>query len=374
MRKPGCDSGALCLIGTGLLWIGVLVAFQACGSNPTEAQSIEITPVPGLQGFEAQLDALRVDLWVPGLAAAIAKDGAIVWSRGFGHANVEQELSATATTPFHLASLTKPFASTILMQLVEEGLVGLDDPASQYGVPVESTGVVTVRHLLTHTSEGTPGSQYSYNGNRFGLLDQVIQSAAGRSFGELLVERILGPLGLSDTAPNPRDPQEFELTGFNRSQFMARMAAGYQRTAGSVVPLAHPSYFGTAAGLVASARDMAAFSLAIDQGMFLDPQTWEAVFTPAVANGGQTLPYGLGWFIHYHEGIKLEWHYGHWTTNSSLIVRAPEKGLTFVVLANTPELSARYGLGGSSDVLQSDVARLFVESFVTGNQPLPGGG
>ena len=260
------------------------------------------------------------------------------------------------------------------MQLVEEGLVGLDDPVSQYGVTVESSGVVTVRHLLTHTSEGTPGSGYAYNGNRFGLLDQVIQSASGRPFGELLVERILGPLGLSDTAPNPRDPQVFELTGLNRTQFMARMASGYQRTAGNVIPAQHPSYFGTAAGLVASAEDVATFSLAIDGGQFLEPETWDAVFTPAVSNGGQTLPYGLGWFIHYHEGIKLEWHYGHWTTNSSLIVRVPEKGLTFVVLANTPELSARYGLGGDSNVLRSDVARLFVESFVTGNQPFPSGG
>jgi len=354
--------------------MGVLLAVPACGSNPTEAQSIEITPVPGLQGFEAELDGLRVDLWVPGMAAAIAKDGAIIWSRGLGLADAEEELPATATTPFHLASLTKPFASTILMQLVEEGLVDLDDPVSQYGVSVESSGVVTVRHLLTHTSEGTPGSAYAYSGNRFGLLDQVIQSASGRSFGDFLVERILVPLGLTDTAPNPLNPQDFELTGLDRSQFMARMAAGYQRTAGNVIPAQHPPYFGTAAGLVASAMDMARFSLAIDQGLFLDPATWEAVFTPAVPNGGQTLPYGLGWFIHYHEGVKLEWHYGHWTTNSSLIVRAPEKGLTFVVLANTPELSARYGLGGDSDVLRSDVARLFVESFVTGNQPFPSGG
>ena len=374
MRQRNRDSGPLCLVATGLLWIVALVAVQACSSNPTEAQNIEITPVPGLQGFEAELDALRVDLWIPGMSAAIAKDGQIIWSRGFGHADAEEELPATATTPFHLASLTKPFASTILMQLVEEGLVGLDDPANQYGVTVESSGIVTVRHLLTHTSEGTPGSAYAYSGNRFGLLDQVIQSASGRSFGELLVEEILVPLGLTDTAPNPRDPQAFELTGLNRTQFMARMAAGYQRTAGSVIPAQHPSYFGAAAGLVASAEDIATFSLAIDQGLFLEPATWEAVFTPAVSNGEQTLPYGLGWFIHYHEGIKLEWHYGHWTTNSSLIVRAPEKGLTFVVLANTPELSARYGLGGDSDVLRSDVARLFVESFVTGNQPFPGGG
>jgi CubicO group peptidase (beta-lactamase class C family) len=364
---------ALFLLRAGLLWPGIILVAQACDSSSTVAPPIEITPMPGLQGFEAQLDGLRVDLWIPGMAAAIARNGEVVWSKGFGYADAEEEMLAKPTTPFHLASLTKPFASTILMQLVEEGLADLDDPVSQYGVTVESSGVVRVRHLLTHTSEGIPGSGYSYNGNRFGFLDQVIQSATGRSFGELLVERILVPLGLTDTAPNPLDTQAFALTGLDRAQFMARMAAGYQRPAGAVVPLEHPSHFGTAAGLVASAEDMAAFSLAIDQGLFLDAETWEAVFTPAISTGGQTLPYGLGWFIHYHEDVKLEWHYGHWTTNSSLIVRAPEKGLTFVVLANTSELSRRYGLGGDSDVLRSDVAKLFVDSFVLGDDPFPTG-
>ena len=59
-------------------------------------------------------------------------------------------------------------------------------------------------------------------------------------------------------------------------------------------------------------------------------------------------------------------------TNSSLIVRAPEKGVAFVVLANTPQLSAAYGgLGSDSNVLRSDVARLFVDAFVVGDEPLP---
>lgn len=203
------------------------------------------------------------------------------------------------------------------------------------------------------------------------MLDQVIQGASGRSFGDLLVERILGPLGLTDTAPNPLDSQAFAFSGLDRDAFLDRMAAGYDYTGGEVVPVSHPTYFGAAAGLVASAEDVAAFSLAIDEGNFLEPETWEAVFTPAVSNSGQTLPYGLGWFIHTHEGKKLEWHYGHWTSNSSLIVRAPEKGLTFVVLSNTPELSRRYGLGGDSDVLRSQVARIFVESYVVLDQPLP---
>jgi len=344
----------------------------ACGSGPTEpAAAVEVVPMQGLQGFEAQLDSLRVELQIPGLSAAIAKDGEIVWSMGFGYADAEAEEPATPTTPFHLASLTKPFAATIVMQLVENGSVSLDDPVSEYGIDLEEDGIVRVRHLLTHTSEGVPGSRYRYNGGRFSELDHVIQGVTGRTFAELLVERILQPLQLRHTAPNPNHPA-FYRTGLDHDAFIAEMAAGYELR-DSVHRIAQPTYFGAAAGLVASAEDMATYSLAIDEGRFLEPETWDSVFTPAVSNTGQTLPYGLGWFIHYHQGVKLEWHYGYWDSNSSLIVRAPEKRMTFVVLGNTNMLSRPYNLGVDSNVMRSDVARLFVEAFVLGDEPLPGG-
>jgi CubicO group peptidase (beta-lactamase class C family) len=116
---------------------------------------------------------------------------------------------------------------------------------------------------------------------------------------------------------------------------------------------------------------VARFSISIDEGLFLEPETWDSVFTPAVSNSGMTLPYGLGWFIYEHQGALLQWHYGYWTSNSSLIVRAPGRGLTFVVVANTNMLSRAYGLGVDANVMRSDVARLFVDSYVLGDEPLP---
>jgi CubicO group peptidase (beta-lactamase class C family) len=354
--------------GVAILAAGCLLACS--GSNPLEPTAVATTYEEGLEGFPARLDTLRVRLRIPGMAAALVRDGEVVWARGFGLANVEDRVAATDSTPFHLASLTKPFASTVVMQLVEEGLVDLDAPVSDYGVELSSPGVIRVRHLLTHTSDGIPGSHYQYDGNRFGYLDAVIESASGRSFADLLAERILTPLGLRHTAPTPHQPDAFAFTGLDRNAFLAEMAAGYELRNGEVVPLGHPKHFGTAAGLVASARDVAAFSIAIDEGRFLEPGTWAQVFTPMVSNDGQTLPYGLGWFIQSYQGVTLQWHYGYWTTNSSLIVRAPAQRLAFVVLANTAQLSAAYpGLGSDSNVLRSDVARLFVDAFVLGDVP-----
>jgi CubicO group peptidase (beta-lactamase class C family) len=356
--------------------LAAAVVVMACGSEggPTGPDTIVVTPTPGLQGFPARLDSLRVQLRIPGMSSAIVKDGEIVWARGFGHAIAEASLPATKATPFHLASLTKPFAATIIMQLVEEGLIDLDAPAIDFGVNLASSGVIRVLHLLTHTSEGVPGSSYRYNGDRFGNLDRVILSASGRSFADLLVDRILRPLDLRSTAPNPARAEAFALTGLDRADFLSEMAAGYEVKGSKVVPRLHPAYFGTAAGLVASAEDVAAFSIAVDEGRFLSPETWEEVFTPAIATTGATLPYGLGWFIQEYEGARLQWHYGYWTTNSSLIVRAPDRALAFVVLATTQTPTSPYGLGVDDDVMRSDVAKLFVEAFVLGDEPLPTGG
>jgi CubicO group peptidase (beta-lactamase class C family) len=325
----------------------------------------------GLSGFEAQLDSLRVQLHTPAFGAAIVQDEQIVWSRGFGYADVDEGRLATATTSFHLASLTKTFAATIVMQLVERGLVNLDDPVSDYGIDLTANGIVRVRHLLNHTSEGVPGTHYQYNGGRFAELGGVIYSATNRRFSQHLASEILEPLQLRNTAPNVRSV-DFPVAGLDRDAFVANMAAPYEWESGRVVRREdYPSYFGAAAGLIASAEDMAKYSIAIDQGMFLQAATWDSVFTPARNPSGEVLPYALGWFIHEHQGIELQWHYGYWDANSSLIVRVPSEGLAFIVLANTSMLSRPYDLGLDSDVLRSDVARLFIESFVTGNEPLP---
>jgi CubicO group peptidase (beta-lactamase class C family) len=359
-----------------LTFVPLFFLFAACGSEPTgpaappPAPSVPVVPTPGVQGFAAELDSLRLAHQIPGMSAAIVENERIVWSMGLGFADVAGGKRTTDTSCFHLASLTKPFASVVIMQLVEEGLLDLDDPVSEYGVDLSGNGVILVRHLLTHTSEGTPGSSYRYNGARFDQLGRVIQRASGRTFGELLVERILGPLQLRHTAPNVEDRVSFALTGLDRDEYIENMATAYELRGTRVVETEYASGFGPAAGLISSAEDMASFSIAIDRSQLLDPATWELVFSPEISNSGNTLPYGLGWFIQQHEGVELQWHYGYWFGTSTLIVRVPEVDKTFIVLANTDMMSRPYGLD-IGDVLRSPFARLFLESYVFGSSPLP---
>ena len=321
-----------------------------------------------LPEFEAKLESLRHELQIPGMSAAIANGQRVVWARGFGYANVELGVPAADTTSYHLASLTKTFASTIVMQLVEAGQLNLDAPVADFGIVLQSPGIVRVRHLLTHTSEGDPGSAFRYNGNRFGLLDQVILRVSGESFGQRLERLILQPLHLSHTAPNVLDAEAFGLAGFDRTLFERNLAQGYTPDGRS--RQAYPSHFGTAAGLIASAPDVATYSMAIDRNAFLRPDTQAEAFTAAVSTRGDTLPHGLGWFAQRVKGVRLQWHYGYWTGISALIIRVPDRGLAFVLLANSDRLSSNTSLG-AGDLLSSKPARAFLDAFVFGKAVVP---
>ena len=452
--------------------------------------------------FETLLESLRQDLKIPAYSAAIVKDQKVIWAKGFGYADVENKIPATEHTAYHLASLTKTFASTILMQLVQEGKVKLDDPVSKYGIVLESDGVIRVRHLLSHTSEGNPGEQYRYNGNRFAELDKVVQRASGKSFGELLIANILDPLGMNETAPNvprmvsTRSPNTADQTaeaevkaavmdivgGFNSSnvdQIERRLAPqqnrfrgeggflisfvdapelrqafqtgfkvnmqvhnlevavygnsaiatffagttvtapnGPPRTEGpwrcsyfwnkqdgawklihahqsplggavitekhqqrfdtvgkilaqpyaldrefKLTKISYPQGFSTSAGLISTVLDMAKYDIAIDQNKFLTKETQQLAFTPTVSTKGEPLPYGLGWFTQNYKGMKMLWHYGYWTGNSSFILKVPEQNITFIIMANSDNLSRPTDLG-SGDALSSPVGMAFLKTFI----------
>jgi CubicO group peptidase (beta-lactamase class C family) len=267
----------------------------------------------------------------------------------------------TPDTVFHLASLTKPFASVVLLQLVESGQLTLDAPVEQFGITLRADGVIRVRHLLTHTSEGHPGDVFRYSGNRFAELDKVLSGVTGKSFAELVAERVLTPLGLTSTAPNPYNRTACVAAGRDPDLFLQRSAHGYAFD--GKTPVEYPAHFVTAAGLVSTVGDVLRFSLGLDRGQLLQPATKELAFTPARSSRGKVLPYGLGWFVQNRRGVKLVWHYGWDRANSSLIVKVPDRDVTFVLLANSEALSRKFDLGQDENVTRSPFAREFLKSI-----------
>jgi CubicO group peptidase (beta-lactamase class C family) len=358
----------------------IVVSLALAGCSAPAAPPATATPVPlaqSLATFERELDALRQELKIPGLSAAVVKDGELVWARGLGFADVENRILAAAETPYHLASVTKPFAALVIMQLVQDGKLSLDDPVSRYGVTLPEGDAVTVRHLMSHTSAGTPGARFRYDGARYGLLSQVVLAATGRSLQDWLFERILSPLGMDDTAPAPPTT----CAGLPFAPACERVYAAIARPYlldGELnpVPGFYQDSFNAGAGLVSTVVDLARFDAALDANTLVTAATKEQMFRPTVSTSGQKLPYGLGWFTQSYRGTRLIWHTGYSPpSTSALFLKLPEQGLTFVVLANTDGLSRPFGAAmGGGDVLGSLVAVTFYKHLVLApqlGQPLP---
>jgi len=361
-----------------LVFCLVLAGCSTTASPPaTATPSATATPDPfaqSLAAFEVELEAVRQELKIPGMSAAIVKDGQLLWARGLGYADVENQTPATPDTPYHLASVTKTFAAVVIMQLVQEGKLSLDDPVSRYGVKLPEGEKVLVRHLLSHTSAGTPGARYRYDGDRYARLSQVIQAATGRSFQEWLFERILQPLGMNDTAPSPAGCTGLPLAPACERVYRA-IARPYRLGENSdSIPGYYQTTFSAAAGLISTVTDLAKLDAALDANTLVTAATKQLMWTPTVSNSGQDLPYGLGWFTQDYRGTRLIWHYGYWPPSiSALFVKLPEERLTFIVLANTDGLSHPFPLG-DGDLLTSLPALTFYKRFVLApryGQPLP---
>jgi CubicO group peptidase (beta-lactamase class C family) len=337
---------------------------------------------------------LRKELNIPGLSVAVLHRQQVVFANGFGYADIKNKIQATANMPYNIASLTKPFAAAVLMKLVEAGQLNLDDEmadilkdrvfsfpdgnihgyasacekikeiskdtSSRYAFLFQDyrcdTERITVRHHLIHTSQGVPGKAYRYNGFLYGLLSHVGEEVSGKSFAELLVENIIGPLEMTRTVPSQSDG--------HRDQVLAERAKYYRvGDTGDFVLSGYPAKLSAAAGMISTVLDLAKFDVAMDRNLILSEESKQAMFTPTISNSGQPLPYGLGWFVQEHMGVKIVWHYG-WAPKaySSLILKVPQEEVTLILLANSDGASAPFRLG-DGNVLRSPFGVKFLNLF-----------
>jgi ketosteroid isomerase-like protein len=130
-----------------------------------------------------------------------------------------------------------------------------------------------------------------------------------------------------------------------------------------ITKISYPQGFSVSAGLISTVLDMAKYDIAIDQNKFLTKETQQLAFTPTVSTRGESLPYGLGWFTTSYKGTKLLWHYGYWTGNSSFILKVPEQNITFIIMANSDNLSRPTDLG-AGNALSSPVGMAFLKTFI----------
>ena len=342
----------------------------------------------------AALDSFIVETMaeyhIPGLSACIVKDDEIMWTGSYGYADIEQNKEVTDSTIFLLASISKTFTATALMQLWEDGLFELDDDINDYlpselliHNPYYPNDKITFRHLLTHTSsiaelsfgipqlywgmdspislflslvdyltpEGSnytsnrfknsaPGTTFEYSNIAIALVGYLVESISNTPFPDYCKENIFTPLGMNETS--------WFLADFD----VDKIAVPYEYSDGSYTAYehyGHPMY--PAAQLRTSATQLARYLTAcMQKGEFegnkiLDGTTVELMMTPEVESPYYYYPnsityFGLVWqlgpfSIPDYIGEKwYSWHSGGWRGSETLFGFCNETKTGIILLAN----------------------------------------
>jgi CubicO group peptidase (beta-lactamase class C family) len=356
-----------------VLWI----IFSSCF-----AQNQKMTK--NLSDYEQQILLLMDKYKIPGMSIGVSFNDSVVYSKGFGFANIERKIQPDGNTPYSIASLTKPFAAAVIMRLVEENKLNLDskikdlypgyeerckrilgyfrEEMPEYTFMLENyhpeRNDITLRHHLTHTSEKTPGDEYKYNGFLFGMLSVAVETATDANFDELMDSMIIDHLNLKNTASSQLDK--------SKKAMLSKIALPYNSTDSGFTRVDFPNpKLNAGAGIISSVNDLMIFDKAINTNVLVSEKTKNLQFQPYRLNDGSLSPYGYGWFTQKYKDQTLVWHYGHHPGSySALYLKVLEKNLTLIILANCHGLSSDFDLG-KGDVIKSDFAKTFLDLFVS---------
>lgn len=325
------------------------------GAAPSHAalRSVARNDSAAAARFIARVDSLRLAAKIPGLSVVVLRDTTVVLARGLGYADVERRIPATPETPYVIASVTKPISAVVALRLVELGQLDLDRRMATFaGFPEfcrdarERGGIffrdfecdtqpLTLRHLLSMTANGAPGSRFFYNPVAYSWTSRPMAEVAKTPFSSLVAKYVFEPAGMNHSA---RTHRTLPL----RPDLAEALAKPYGLdSTNAIVPSAPPppQGDGAAGGVTSTAMDMARFDIALTQGRLLTRRSLEQMWTPARTPSGTTLPYGIGWFVTKVRGERVLWHTGLWEgAYSALYLKVPGRNLSMILLANSDGL------------------------------------
>ena len=300
---------------------------------------------------------------MPGLSVAFMKDG-FVWAKGFGFADLENNVPATAESSYRLASITKTITAFAVLQLVEAGRINLDAEIQTY-VPYfpKKKWPVTIRQLLGHlggishyrndeaeehikeprTTEQAiaifkdfdlvtePGTRYNYSSYGFNLLGAAVESASGESYGDYIKKHIFSPLGMENSRmDDPLDVVPNRVRGYRiidnalkNSEFVdvsSRFAGG-----------------GTRSTVV----DLIKFARGIVDGKLVKRETEREMFTPMSQRNGQLTGYGMGWEVKPWKGHFQVAHGGSQPETRTHILVFPAENFAVAAASNLEGVDLR---------------------------------
>ncbi len=367
MIKPGAISRSLMpspsminkLLACFVLIAASVTSVRVAAQAPAERSRNELQPL--IEDFVHQQQ-------IPGFAIGVIQDDRLVYAHGFGVKNlVHNHDPVTPRSLFHMASITKTFVATSIMQLVEAGRINLDTPVVQYlpyfRIADDRYQTITVRQMVTHTSgmpdvgdnewdkpqydDGAleryvrslsnqklifaPGTDFRYSNMAFEVLGDLIAKVSGESFDDYVQHHILTPLKMRDSTLliKKTDPR--------------LMTWGHERDKdGHVFPSKVYPYnrmHSPSSNLHSNVEDMARWALAnlnhgeLDGRRILNEQTYDIMWKPAHKLSDSD-GVGISWFPGEYRGQATVSHGGGDTGYATFLVLLPEKKIAVVFMAN----------------------------------------
>jgi CubicO group peptidase (beta-lactamase class C family) len=344
-------------------------AVATAAPTPVDAQTERVLDDAGVQsvlsGLNAQLEAEREQHGIAGLSVAVVYDQSIIWSEGFGQANVQTSTPATPETLYRVGSITKLFTDTMLMQLRDAGKLQLDDPISLY-LPdfqlasTDTSTAPTFRQIASHTSGlpreaplnywrtrqfptadalvsslrdtsllFPPGTGYQYSNVGVAVMGHALEQIAGEPYQQYVGEHILQPLGMTHSGLDLKD------------SVRAQLAHGPSNSAASASLDPYPDFAGMtpAAGLYSSVDDMARFiSLQFRDGpaggaQVLAGSSLEEMRSPA-SRISPASDFAIGWELGTVDGQASIGHPGVVYGFTTQITLVPDLKLGVAVFTN----------------------------------------
>ena len=319
-----------------------------------------------LPSIDRAVESWLTDKGVVGLSLAIVKDGRIVHVRGYGQTALAAEggRPVTPNTRFAIGSVTKQFTCACILLLAEDGKLSVQDKVAKYYPNLSKAESITLLDLMNHTSgypdyypldyvdrrmqkaiepdellrqyaggkmDFEPGSSYSYSNTGYILLGRVVEKVSGQSFAAFLKNRILQPLGLTNTLfePLPGTPD---------------VAQGYTSFALSPPEAIAPEgagWIGAAGGIYSTPTDLARWNLALVGGKALTPESFAVMTKTRALSSGKVSDYGCGLSMRFQNGRLVLSHNGAVAGFNAWNATIPSTRSGLIMLCNTDG-----GLGG----------------------------
>lgn len=315
-------------------------------------------PMPELDKFVGQLFKSEQTGNMPGVSVLVARDGNIIYEKGFGYADIGNKVPVTSDTKFRIGSITKQFVASAILKLQEEGKLSVQDKLSKFIPDFPRGDEVTLHHLLTHTSgvhsytsqpnfikyvtlpiaekslvdsiktytfDFNPGDRYSYSNSGYFLLGYIVEKISGKSLAEYLNDTFFKPLGMNSTGI------------YDSNTILSNEAYGYSYENGKQIKAINwdMTWAGGAGAIYSTVKDLYTWNEAIFNGKVLSEQSLKAAFTPAELNNKEKSNYGYGWGLADYRGIKFISHSGGLNGFLTFLERQPERKVTVVVFCNS---------------------------------------